>query len=159
MRRFFDTNVLVYAYDTEDEPRRGRARALIEQAISEESFVISTQVLVEFYSVSLRQRLMQPARALDLVRLWSEHDTVPQTAELVLRGIALHQEHSLSFWDALIVQAALDARCDVLLSEDLQPGRHFGDLEVINPFIAGQAHEPPASYAARRGTRRSKTRR
>lgn len=145
MRRFFDTNVLVYAYDPRNKAKQDIARSLVEQAIAEESLVVSTQVLVEFYSVSTRQQLMQPVRALELVRLWSEHDTVSQTPELVLRGIALHQEHSLSIWDAMIVQAAFDAHCDIVLSEDLQHGRRFGDLEVVNPFLApAGAHEPGA---------------
>lgn len=157
MRRFFDTNILVYSYDADDEAKQVLARALVEQAIAEEGFVISTQVLVEFYSAALRHRLMPPARALDLVRLWSEHDPVPQTPDLVLRGISLHQEHSLSFWDTLIVQAALDAGCSLLFSEDLQHGRRFGGLEIVNPFVAPGAHEPRvAAYSAGRGRKRSR---
>ena len=144
MRRFFDTNVLVYSRDPGDAAKRGVARALIEEALEEESFVVSTQVLVEFYATSVRRRLLGPAQALDLVRFWGGHDTVPHTPDLVTRGLELHQAHSLSIWDGLIVQAALDAHCDVLLSEDLQDGRRFGDLEVANPFRPAAAHESPA---------------
>ena len=57
MRRFFDTNVLVYSRDPGDAAKRALARALIEAAIEEESFVVSTQVLVEFYATSVRRRL------------------------------------------------------------------------------------------------------
>ncbi len=144
MRRFFDTNVLVYSRDPDDAARRAVARALIEESLEEESFVVSTQVLVEFYATSVRRRLLAPAQALDLVRFWGSHDTVPHTSELVIRGLELHQAHSLSIWDGLIVQAAIDARCDFLLSEDLQDGRRFGDLEVANPFRPAAAHERPA---------------
>src|SRR6185437_7025944 len=106
------------------------------------------------------RNLLGPAQALNLVRLWGGHDTVAHTPDLVVRGLALHQAHSLSPRDALIVQAALDARCDVLLSEDLQHGRRFGDLEVSNPFAAsGGAHERLApKYAARAKRRASRTR-
>lgn len=144
MRCFFDTNVLVYSRDPDDAAKRAHARALIERSIGEESFVVSTQVLVEFYATSVRRRLLGPAQALDLVRFWGGQDTVPHTPDLVTRGIELHQAHSLSVWDGLIVQAALDARCDVLLSEDLQHGRRFGTLEVANPFLPAAAHEAPA---------------
>lgn len=162
MRRFFDTNVLVYSRDPDDVAKRTLARSLIEEAIEDESFVISTQVLVEFYATAVRRRLLGPAQALELTRFWGGHDTVPHTADLVIRGLELHQAHSLSVWDGLIVQAALDARCDVLLSEDLQHGRRFGDLEVANPFIAPTgAHEPRArpyraskAAAARKGRKR-----
>lgn len=144
MRRFFDTNVLVYSRDPDDAARRAVARTLIEEAIEAESFVVSTQVLCEFYATAVRRRLLGPAQALDLVRFWGALDTVPHTAELVTRGLELHQAHSLSIWDGLIVQAAIDARCGVLLSEDLQHGRRFGDLEVANPFLSGSAHETRA---------------
>ncbi len=154
MRRFFDTNILVYARDPDDSIKRATARTLIESAIEEESFVVSTQVLVEFYATSVRRRLLGPAQALELVRFWGAHDTVAHTADLVTRGLELHQAHSLSVWDGFIVQAALDSRCDVLLSEDLQHGRRFGDLEVVDPFRAPAAHELPARLYGARGARK-----
>lgn len=157
MRCFFDTNVLVYSRDPDDVAKRALARNLIERSIEEESFVVSTQVLVEFYATSIRRRLVGPAQALDLVRFWGGHDTVPHTPDLVARGIELHQAHSLSIWDGLIVQAALDAQCEVLLSEDLQHGRRFGSLEVVNPFLPTAAHEAPAhSYGPVRPAARSR---
>ncbi len=54
----------------------------------------------------------------------------------VLRAVHLHQTASLSFWDALIVQAALEGSCKTLYSEDLQAGRRFGELEIENPFAS-----------------------
>ena len=141
MRVFFDTNVLVYSRDPGDRAKREIARAIIQEAIEAGTFVVSTQVLVEFYAVCTRRRILGPAEALKLVRLWSEHDTVSPTPDLVVRALQLHQAHSVSVWDGLIVQAALDARCDVLLTEDLQHGRRFGDLQVSNPFLSS-AHEP-----------------
>ena len=147
--------------DPGDTAKRALARDLIERSIEEESFVVSTQVLVEFYATSVRRRLLGPAQALDLVRFWGGNDTVPHTPDLVTRSIELHQAHSLSIWDGLIVQAALDSHCDVLLSEDLQHGRRFGSLEVINPFLLAAAHEAPApSYGPVKAVARSrKTRR
>lgn len=151
MRCFFDTNILVYAHDPGDAAKRTRARALIGNAIEDESFVVSSQVLAEFYATTLRRRFLAPELALDFVRFWGSHDTVPHSADLVARGIELHQAHSLSVWDGFIVQAALDARCDVLFSEDLQHGRRFGSLEVVNPFLSPAAHESGApSYGARK---------
>lgn len=160
MRRFFDTNVLVYSRDPDDAAKRTLARSLIEEALDDEAFVVSTQVLVEFYATSVRRRLLGPAQALDLVRFWGGHDTVPHTPDLVVRGLELHQAHSLSIWDGLIVQAALDARCDVLLSEDLQHGRHFGGLAVANPFLADTGvHEPRARpYGASKAAHGRKSR-
>ena len=101
-------------------------------------------------------RAVSPAQARELVRLWGEHDVLPHSAELVLRSISLHLEHSVACWDALIVQAALDAKCNELLTEDMQHGRRFGELEIVNPFLASSAHEGTASYRARRSSARSK---
>ena len=155
MRRFFDTNILVYAHGREDEAKRDLARACVDEAIAEDEFVVSAQVLAEFYWTAWRLKVIGPPKAEALVRLWSEHDVVVQTPDLILRAIGLHREHSIAFWDALIVQAALDARCGLLLSEDLQHGRRFGDLEIRNPFVAGGAHErPAAAYRAQRARNR-----
>jgi mRNA-degrading endonuclease toxin of MazEF toxin-antitoxin module len=99
------------------------------------------------------------AQALDLARFWARRDTVPHTPDLVLRGLTLHQAHSLSVWDALIVQAGIDAGCSLLFSEDLQHGRRFGELEIVNPFIAPRAHEPrAAAYSAGRVRKRRRVR-
>jgi predicted nucleic acid-binding protein len=151
MRQFFDTNILVYSQDPREPKKREIARALIGEAIGADAFVLSTQVLAEFYAACVRRKLLGPIQVLRLVQLWSEHDTVSHTPDLVVRGLGLHQHHSISMWDAFVIQAALDARCDVLLSEDLQHGRRFGDLEIRNPFAASGAHERPAApYRARR---------
>ena len=143
MRRFFDTNVLVYSRDRSEPGKRDLAHVLIENAIADDSFVVSSQVLLEFYVTMQRRNLLGPAQALQLVRLWSDHDTVSNTSDLLLRGVELHQEHSLSIWDALVVQAAIDAWCDVLLTEDLQHGRRFGEVIVENPFLEAHAAREP----------------
>lgn len=148
MRRFFDTNILVYAFDRVDAGKREAAGTFIEQAIAEGEFIVSTQVLAEFYSTAVRTKIIGPVQARDLVRQWSDHHPVPQTIDLVLRGMSLQQEHSLNIWDALIVEAAREARCDVLFTEDLQHGRRFGELEIVNPFLAS-AHEPQSRYGAK----------
>ena len=145
MRRFFDTNVLIYARDPTDRAKQERARTLLAEAVADDDFVVSTQVLMEFYSTCMRRKLLGAPEALELVHLWSGYDTVAHTADLVVRALELHQAHSVSPWDALIVQAALDARCEVLFTEDLQHGRRFGALEIVNPFLAS-AHEPAAPY-------------
>jgi len=148
MRRFFDTNVLIYAYDCDESLKRETARTVIAQAIAEDEFIVSTQVLAEFYSTAVRRKIVEPKHARELVGQWSDHHPVPQTPDLLARGIALQQAHSLNIWDALIVEAAREARCDILYTEDLQHGRRFGELEIVNPFLAS-AHEPRTRYGVK----------
>lgn len=166
--RFFDTNVVVYGQDHTAPLKRKRALDLIGAAMQADCFVISTQVMQEFYNVVLRKKLATPANAAQLLSQLAEHTVVPASAESVLRGVALQRRHRLSIWDALIVQAALDARCALLYSEDLQDGQRFElaggagpELRVVNPFTAGPevraVHEELAPYrAAAKKRRRAK---
>lgn len=139
---FFDTNILVYTVDGIDPRRQSIAKALVAQAMGANHFVISTQVLQEFYSVMLRRRLLDLEAALSVMRLWAEHDTVNTTPDLLQRAFRLQQRHRLSIWDSLIVQGAIESACTTLYSEDLHHGMRFGALEIVNPFATPNAvHE------------------
>ena len=148
MSVFFDTNVLVYLVDGHDPARQAIARERISAHILDRSLVISTQVLQEFYVTVVRQRLLQPEDAVEMVALLSQERVMPSSGDFVLRGITLARHHGISLWDALVVRAAIEAECEVLLSEDLQDGMRFGELRVLNPF-ALRAHEPDREYEAR----------
>lgn len=143
---FFDTNVLVYRQDPSDSRRQQIAKDLIEAAILQGTFVISTQVLQEFYNTMLRRRFMPAAAAQALCELWAEHEVVNATPSLLFQAFALQQRYQTSLWDALIVQAALDGGCTTLYSENLQHGMRFGALEVVNPFAPPAVHEPAAGW-------------
>ncbi|MGE0799115.1 MAG: PIN domain-containing protein [Lautropia sp.] len=135
---FFDTNVLVYAVDAGDPARRERALERLARAAREGTVALSTQVLQEFYAITTRRLqppLPAPEAAAQVQRLCA-FQVMSSTAQSVQAAIALAQEHQLQWWDALILEAALRAGADVLLSEDGQAGRRFGQLVVENPFLA-----------------------
>ena len=130
---FFDTNVLIYAL-AQSDPRAAVAERLLFGGGK-----ISIQVLNEFASVA-RRKLGLPWPDVDAA-LWAVRALceapVPLTIEIHEAALALVQRDNCSFYDALIVAAALDAGCKVLYSEDLQDGRWFdGRLRVCNPFKA-----------------------
>ena|SRR5207245_3597738 len=136
MRRFLDTNVLVYLFDGAARAKQARAQELLQQAVRDGFALISTQVLQEFF-VAVTRKLAVPLsheeaeRAVrDLTRL----PTVEITAEMVVSAIAAMRRYRLSFWDSLIVQAALRGGATVLYSEDLQHGRAIETLTIENPF-------------------------
>ncbi len=159
MRAFFDTNVVVYAYDGNAGAKRERAMALIEAHVQAATLVLSTQVLVEAYNTLVRAALLDKETALEVVEALSEERVVATDAALVVRALRLSQRHQLSHWDGLIVQAAMDSGCSVLFSEDLQAGMRFGDVEVVNPFVDA-VRQSPAKYAAgKRSASASKARR
>jgi predicted nucleic acid-binding protein len=136
VRTFVDTNVLVYAHDTDAGDRHETARALLADLWDNRSGLLSTQVLQEFYSVVTRK--FKPAmpfgQARAIVAAYGEWCEVPTEPQLIVAASRLQEEHTLAFWDALIVQAAVSAGADRLLSEDLQDGRRFGALAIENPF-------------------------
>jgi predicted nucleic acid-binding protein len=131
VKPFLDTNVLVYAV-LSDDPRCPAAERLLAAGGA-----ISVQVLNEFANVA-RGKLKWPWRDIEamltLVRSRSGRvrDISLSTHEAAL---ALARSHSLAFYDALIVAAALEAGCDTLFTEDMQHGRTIGGLVVVNPFL------------------------
>ena len=154
MRIFLDTNILLYTQDVTEPSKQGRARDLLHEHAADD-IVVSTQVLLEFYRNLLRKKLCTPRDAGLLCGAWMEHEVVPVTPALVASAIALHQEKQLSIWDALVLQAAVEARCTVIYTEDLQHGMRIGPLQVVNPFAAREVHEPEAVYRVKRTARKT----
>lgn len=144
---FFDTNVIVYALVRDGDPRHLVADRLLADHMVARTLVLSTQVLQETYSVLTRKKRFSIADAHAAVRALAEERVLGSDRAFVLRSLTLADRHRLSMWDALIVQAALDADCDVLYTEDLQAGRRFDGLEVVNPLLPA-THEPAAVFAA-----------
>lgn len=134
MSVFFDTNVLLYADDADAGPKTGIARRLLRGSMADRTGVVSTQVLQEFY-VNARTKLqIDGAAARARIEVYLGFDVVTVTPALVLAAVDLNRLDSVSFWDALVIRAAEHAGCDTLFSEDLQAGRRFGPVRVVNPF-------------------------
>jgi predicted nucleic acid-binding protein len=136
MRIFVDTSVLVYAHDADAGDRHVTAKALLAELWDSRSGSLSTQVLQEFYAVVTRKfkPAMPRAKARAIVAAYGEWCAVATEPQLIVTASRLEEEHTLAFWDALIVQAAIQAGSERLVSEDLQDGRRFGALAVENPF-------------------------
>ena len=134
MRSLLDTNLLVYA-DSADEPvKQRRALDLIKQHRAAGTAVLSTQVLQEFVNVALRKLQLPHALIRARMAFYAGFEVVPATSELMLGALDLHVLHSFSFYDALILQAAIVSGCEQLLSEDMQHGAKFGGVRIVNPF-------------------------
>jgi len=136
VKTFVDTNVLVYAHDTDAGARHATAKALLAELWDSRDGTLSTQVLQEFYAVVTRKFKppMPRAKARAIVAAYGEWCAVATEPQLIVAASRLEEEHTLSFWDSLIVQAAIGAGAGRLVSEDLQDGRRFGALSVENPF-------------------------
>lgn len=136
-RTFLDTNIPVYAFDSDEPEKQVKAAEILREAGGSGTHVVSPQVLTEFFAVTTRKlaRPLTEATAAAAVARLAELPVVVADAATVLAAIELVREHGLSVWDAMVIQTALEGGCARLLTEDLQHGRRFGALEVVNPFL------------------------
>jgi predicted nucleic acid-binding protein len=137
-RVFVDTNVFAYMFDDGEPAKRVAAVAALERERRDQELVVSTQVLQELYvcltrgSAPIAPHDVAEQAVLDAAKL-----TVVQVDVVLVReAIASSQRNKLSFWDALIVRAAVAGRCDRLLTEDLNHAQMVDGVRVENPFVA-----------------------
>jgi predicted nucleic acid-binding protein len=132
---FVDTNILVYAHHLSTGPKHDRAKQLVLDLWTSSSGVISTQVLQEFcFTVRRLARNFPIAELREMIRRFAQWRVVTNTSDSVLNALTLESRYNISFWDALIVNAAQVAEADVLYTEDLNHGQIFGSVRVVNPF-------------------------
>jgi predicted nucleic acid-binding protein len=129
-RPFLDSNILLYAH------AGGDVRSIVARQLIEAGGTISVQVLNEFAAVAsckLRRSWKEIRSALeDLVALFP--DPVPVTLQLHEAAIEIADRFGYTIYDSLIIAAALEARCDVLFSEDMRDGQKIQGLTIRNPL-------------------------
>ena len=137
-RFFLDTNIFIYSFDQSAAAKARKAAELIREALTTQKGVISYQVVQEFFNVALR-RFSQPMQAADaeqyLSTVFRPLLAVHSSQALYAEALHLHAQSGLSWYDSLIVSSAIQARCDLLFTEDLQHGQRFGALQIRNPFL------------------------
>jgi predicted nucleic acid-binding protein len=133
---FVDTNILMYAHDTSAGAKHERAKALVEDLWRQRSGVVSTQVLQEL-CVNLRRKAGHPVdlrTGREIVADYLSWDVVTNTGQSILDALQLEEHYQISFWDALVVQAAEASGAAVLYSEDLSDGQTYRGVRVVNPL-------------------------
>jgi predicted nucleic acid-binding protein len=134
VRSFFDTNVLVYADDESEPVKRRRSLDLVSEHRRGGTGVISPQVLQEYFVTVTRKLNVEVRTARRKVEILAEFDVATLEVADIIAAIDLHRLHGFSFWDALILRAAQQAGCRVVLTEDLQDGREIDGIRIVNPF-------------------------
>lgn len=135
-KAFVDTNVLVYAHDADAGRRHDVAKSLVADLWETRRAVISTQVLQEFY-VNATRKIPSPlprATARRIVNTYAVWQTELIDPLDLHRASELEERHKLSFWDALIVAAALKGGASTILTEDMSAGRTISGIRIDNPF-------------------------
>ena len=135
-RVFVDTNVLVYLFDADDPAKQRIVQNLLSNRELRARLILSTQVLQEFY-VSVTRKLatpLNPEAGFQAVQDLAAFPMVQIDPPLILLAIQRSRKAKVSFWDALILEAALIAGATLLYSEDFQDGAIYGGLRIANPF-------------------------
>jgi|SRR5882672_902394 len=133
---FVDTNILLYAHDPSHGVKRDRARQLIAHLWSTGEGVLSTQVLQEL-CVNLRRKVVPPLSVDEIRRLVQDYlswEIVVNSPQSVIQALEIEVRYKISYWDALVIQAAETCGAAVLYSEDLSDGQRYGAVQVVNPL-------------------------
>ncbi len=142
--KFVDTNILIYAHDLDAGDRHHAARRIIEYLWNSGYGALSTQVLNEFY-VNITQKIpapLAPAEARALIEPYLSWHVETPGREAVLEASEIQERYTLSFWDALIVHAAIRSRADTLFTEDLNTNQLIEGVRIVNPLNDSSVHEP-----------------
>jgi predicted nucleic acid-binding protein len=131
-RIFVDTNVLVYSIANDRQKRTIAERVLLDNEI-----VVSPQVINEFVSVTLRKRILPKEQVISYATKFMEvFEVTAMTQQTIIAALDVMTRYQFSYWDSLIVAAALESRCPYLYTEDLQDGQEIeGFLTINNPFV------------------------
>lgn len=139
MRVFIDTNLWAYRLDRREPAKSERVRIWLADLVADHEVVISTQVLIELRSVASRK--LQPplgeAQITALLQSLANFEVLATDVPLILDAHQLAGREQLSWFDALIAEAAIRSRCRVLYSEDFSHGRRIDAVEVVNPLLNG----------------------
>jgi predicted nucleic acid-binding protein len=135
---FLDTNIFIYSFDQSDSGKRDKALHLISDALYQSKGIISYQVVQEFLNVALN-KFLKPLKIHDcekfLTVVLEPLCQVYSSIDLYHKALEISERWQFSFYDSLIVSAALKSECSILYTEDLQHSQKIFDLDIINPFL------------------------
>jgi predicted nucleic acid-binding protein len=140
VRLALDTNILAYAEGVNGAPMRKAALELV-QKLPEGTTFLPVQTLGELFNLLVRKARRPPAKARKAILSWQDAFPLIETsAQVMLAAADLATDHQLSIWDSVILSAAAESGCRLLLSEDLQEGFTWKGVTVTNPFAISK-HE------------------
>ena len=134
MRVALDTNILAYAEGLNGAGMKRTALGLLER-LPQESVLLPVQTLGELFNLLVRKARRAPAKARKAILSWKDaFSLIETTTEVMLAAADLATDHQLSIRDSVVLSAAAEAGCRLLLSEDLQEGFTWRGVTVTNPF-------------------------
>ena len=140
MKVALDTNVLVYAEGVNGADRRQEVLDLLAR-LPVADVAVPVQTLGELFNVLTRKAGRTPSEARDSILGWRDgFQLIPTSPQTMIAAVDLATDHRLGIWDAVILAAAAEAGCRLVLSEDMQDGFTWHGVTIVNPF-ASSRHE------------------
>jgi predicted nucleic acid-binding protein len=136
VRVVLDTNVLLYALDSQPKhaAKRNRARELIASA----DWGLSTQIAQEFYVNLVKGKVggVTTLQANDALESLFERRCIGMSVDLIREAVAIQQRYTISYWDAAVIASAIAIGAETLYSEDMNHTQIYDGVTVINPFVS-----------------------
>jgi predicted nucleic acid-binding protein len=134
---FIDTNVLVYAHDADAGRKQEIAKSVVKRLSQQRSGVLSMQILQEFY-VNVTRKIASPLSKSEARAIVEDfaHWCVATSPTDIRQAFLIEDGAKISFWDTLIVVAAVKAGATQILSEDMSHGQTIAGIRIENPFVA-----------------------
>lgn len=136
MRKFFDTNVFLYAFLNQGDAKKEIAAKLIAQAVRDGDGWISTQVIREFLNVMLKKSARTMEEIKKTYSVFGCFKVVEDTLPLTYRGLEIKEKYGTQYFDSIILASAEKGLCEVLYSEDFSDGQVYCGVKVVNPFAS-----------------------
>ena len=153
---FLDTNILVYVSTEQDARKRSISELLIDESIRNGNGAISFQVLREFANVMFKKFGLAADEVRRTLSIFRDLPRVPESEDLLDRGMEIKERYGIPFYDALIVASAEAAGCDTIYSEDMADGAVYGSVHVVDPFNHCPGKHPSVPATPRSRTRKFK---
>jgi len=132
---FFDSNIFIYAYTSDDEQKHSIACDLLRNNVFDNEIIISVQILNEFYSVMARYKYPHNEIKSCINEIIEQVKVMPLELETIKQCIFIKEKYCYSWWDSLVLASALENDCAIIYSEDLQDNQLIENkLRILNPF-------------------------
>jgi predicted nucleic acid-binding protein len=132
---FIDTNILIYSIDKHDPHKMQKARSILNSINENHTGVISTQVMQEFYVASTKKMQGDPVIIKAVLNQFLNFEVVSISPELIFSAVDCSILNRISFWDALIIVAAVSTKCKEIWTEDLSHNQVIQGILIKNPFL------------------------
>ena len=133
-KSFLDTNILIYQMDSRDARKQKKCREVVRALVLKHEAVISTQILQEFYVACTAKLKIKPILVKGMMHGFQNMEVVTVGADLINEAIDTSVQYQISFWDSLVAVSAESAKCQYLITEDLNEGQVIRNVRIQNPM-------------------------